>query len=130
MVAAPSLIRRGRYRAVLEQDLRRLRRRTKGVFDFERTRSGPTALIISLSSFPYQLKLEGMLAAGLELHGCRVVVAVYPGSDLPRRYLECFGLSEFVELDHYVPAMLEIPAFEPDLLVEGVPVGQYVLSTA
>src|SRR5262249_5533770 len=72
MVAAPSLLRRGRYRAILEQDLRRLRRRTKGVFDFERTRSGPTALVISLSSFPYQLKLEGMLAAGLELHGCRV----------------------------------------------------------
>ena len=72
-----------------------------------------------------------MLAKALELKGCRPVAAVFSGSDLPRRYFESFALTRFVELDDYLPEG-DVPAleFEPELEFRGIPVGQYVLSTA
>jgi hypothetical protein len=122
---------RARYRATIERDIRAFRRRYGQIFAAEPREEGPVALIVSLSSFPYQLKLEGMLAKALEAKGCRPVIAVFAGSELPRRYFEAFGLTWFVELGDYLPeAELDVPDFEPELEFRGIPVGQYVLSTA
>jgi hypothetical protein len=117
-----ALLQRARYRATIERDIRSFCRRHRGVFAGVPD-GGPPALIVSLSSFPYQLKLEGMLAVALRLQGLSPVIAVLGGSDLPRRYFECFGLGRFVELDDYAPADVEVPPLEGDF-------GRYVLSTA
>ncbi len=144
-MSVPALARRARYRAVLERDLRRFRRRHGEVFAGSAPSSGPVALIVSLTSFPYQLKLEGMLAKALELDGCVPVIAALSGSDLPRRYFECFGLRRLVDLAAYAnPAEEEqarekaglLLAGEPtvaavkELRFRGIPLGRYVLSTA
>src|SRR5918912_1048922 len=96
----PALLERARYRTTIERDIRALERQGRGGFPPQRP-DGPPALIVSLTTFPYQLKVEGMLAAALQLAGYRPVVLVPPPTplDAPRRYLACFGLDELVQLE-------------------------------
>ena len=67
----------------------------------------PTArrlLIVSLSDMVYQLKLEAMLGAGLELQGWRpVVLTNSPTNTRAKRYFRAFGIDDFVYLDDFAP---------------------------
>jgi hypothetical protein len=136
-----SLTARARYRATIERDIRAFKRRNGAVLATPSPPSRPPALIVSLSSFPYQLKLEGMLAKALELKGLAPVIAVLAGTDLPKRYFEAFGFDRFVELesDDAREAEREATALLAgagsfgevrDLRFRGVPLGRHVLSTA
>jgi hypothetical protein len=117
----PALLERARYRTTIERDIRSFERRLRGVFPQGRA-TGPPALVVSLSTFPYQLKVEGMLGSALRLAGYRPVVLVPPASPLaaPRRYLAAFGLDELVRLE-------DVDAEPPPLEGE---LRRYVLSTA
>jgi hypothetical protein len=66
-----------------------------------------TVLLASLTYSVFQLKLEGMLAKAFQLEGVEPVAAVPSDSDLPRRYLEVFGVRRFVSLDDFVEAETE-----------------------
>jgi hypothetical protein len=117
----PALLERARYRTTIERDIRSFERRVRGVFP-PGPATGPVALVVSLTTFPYQLKVEGMLANALRLAGHRPVVLVPPPSplDAPRRYLAAFGLEALVRLDE---VDVEAPPLEGELR-------RYVLSTA
>jgi hypothetical protein len=122
MAAPPSLTRvaaalaaRGRNlrtRATLERDYRAFRRRYGAVIGGESERTEGIALIASLTESVFQLKLEGMLAKAFQSEGLEPVAAVPAGRDLPRRYLELFGVRRFVSLDDYVSTELEAAADE------------------
>ena len=105
---------------------------------------GPVALVVSLSEFIYQLKLEAMLAKAFELKGYSPVFLIQPGSKTAPRFLRAFGMRRFVVLDDYVDAALESRArdeaarlldSQPSLgdlarlAVEGAAVGRFVVST-
>jgi hypothetical protein len=108
------------------------------------TQSGPLALVVSLSGWPYQLKLEGMLLQALVLEGYRPLVltsrAVRRSAG---RYHAAFGVAT-IELERFqsenradrVPqeaaAMIDgtlSVARLKDLHYRDVNVGQHVLST-
>ena len=91
-----------RSRAVVERDLRTFRRRFAQVVGPAPRPTGGVALIASLSYATYQLKLEGMFAKAFQFQGLDPVVLVPSDSELPRRYLETFGISRFVTLDRYL----------------------------
>jgi hypothetical protein len=112
--------RSARRRLQLERDLRDFRSRYGSVLaPVPRTGAG-TALLASLSYSPFQLKLEGMLAKGLQLAGLDVVAAVPPKGDLPRRYLETFGIRRFVTLEDHMGAGTEAEAErEADRILAG-----------
>ena len=105
---------------------------------------GPVALVVSLSEFIYQLKLEAMLAKAFELKGYSPVFLIQPGSKTAPRFLRAFGMRRFVVLDDYVDAALEARARDEaarlldakpslsdlaQLTVEGAAVGRFVVST-
>jgi hypothetical protein len=104
--------RRLRTRTILERDLWAFRRRYGDVVGGVPERTGGVALIASLTESVFQLKLEGMLAKAFQLEGLEPVAAVPPGADLPRRYLEVFGIRRFVSLDDYLSPELEAAAEE------------------
>lgn len=65
---------------------------------------GPRALVVSLSGWPYQLKIEGLLLKALELEGLRPVVLTsraVRGRAAP--YQRAFGFTDVVEIDDYLP---------------------------
>jgi hypothetical protein len=96
-----------RRRAILEADVRRLRREHGDAFRAHDSASGRVALIVSLTEFVYQLKLEGLLGAALRQHGLRPLVLVQPGSWIPRKYFESFGITDLVELGDYLTEDME-----------------------
>jgi hypothetical protein len=132
-------------RLVLERDLRRLRAEHGAAFAaLDVPEDAPPVLIVSLTEFVYQLKLEGLLGAALELAGRRPVALVPSGSWIPRKYFEAFGIRDLVVLDDYLddPARSEaareaerIVAGEPSaadlktLTFRGASIGRHVLST-
>lgn len=131
---------RARRRAILERDVRRLRREHGDALLAARDASGPVALFVSLTEFVYQLKLEGMLGKALQLRGWRPVVLVPAGSWIPRRYLEAFGIESFVSLENYAGGdaaeeARRILAAEPtladlrELTFHGAAIGRNVLAT-
>lgn len=139
---APARLRRN---ALVERDLLRFRRTFGGALGVPvGSGDGPHVLIASLTDFPYQLKLEGMLAKALELEGCAITMLVLPGTAIPRRYHAIFGVDRFVELPDYGGVALEQRANEDaerllaealdaatlkELKFRGAAVGRYVLST-
>jgi hypothetical protein len=118
----PAVLERIRYRATIERDIRALERRLRGAFP-PQPRHGRRALIVSLSTFPYQLKIEGMLSTALGLAGYRPTVLVPAPTplDAPRRYLACFGVDELVRLEE--GDEVEAPPLEGELR-------RHVLATA
>jgi hypothetical protein len=132
-------------RLVLERDLRRLRAEHGAAFAaLDVPEDAPPVLIVSLTEFVYQLKLEGLLGAALELAGRRPVALVPSGSWIPRKYFEAFGIRDLVVLNDYLddPARSEaareaerIVAGEPSaadlktLTFRGASIGRHVLST-
>lgn len=61
----------------------------------------PVALVVSLSDFPFQLKMEGILAKALELQGLRPVVLTESTSAWARRYFATFGIRELHTPERY-----------------------------
>jgi hypothetical protein len=137
-------IRALRTRTILERDLRAFRRRHGAVLGHVPATGEGTVLLASLTYSAFQLKLEGMIAKAFQLEGVEPVAAVPSGSDLPRRYLEVFGVRRFVSLDTFVDAALEERAREEaeaglervsdstelkGLAFHGVSVGRQALST-
>ena len=134
-----------RRRLVLERDLRRLRAQHGPAFEApEIAADAPPVLIVSLTEFVYQLKLEGLLGAALRNAGRRPVVLVPAGSWIPRKYFEAFGIRDLVVLDGYLdeagrdeaareaerilagsPSAAELKA----LTFHGAAIGRHVLST-
>ncbi len=57
---------------------------------------GKRVLVASLTSFLYQVKLEGMLALGLKMHGWQPIVLTSKVYTWPRRYFKAFGINDFV----------------------------------
>jgi hypothetical protein len=129
-------------RLVLERDLRRLRSRHGAAFaGIDVPADAPPVLLVSLTEFVYQLKLEGLLGAALKLAGRRPVALVQPGSWIPRKYFEAFGIRDLVVLDDYLddPAraqageeavrILASPTDLKSLTFHGASIGRHVLST-
>jgi hypothetical protein len=103
VISRPRL-RAWRTRTILERDLRSFRRRYADVLSHVPPTGDETVLLASLTYSPFQLKLEGMLAKAFQLQGVEPVAAVPPDSDLPRRYLEVFGVQRFLSLADFVDA--------------------------
>jgi hypothetical protein len=59
-------------------------------------------LIVSLSDFIYQIKLEAMLGKALQLAGCDVQILTYKYSIWAKNYFRLFGLNKFVDFDIYL----------------------------
>jgi Capsule polysaccharide biosynthesis protein len=104
-----------------------------------RAPSAPRALAVSLSGWPYQLKIEGILLKGLEVAGYRgAIVTDRGGASRARRYMRTFSL-ETLPLERYADSDHDDPAelLDGDLSVQrlkslryrGANVGQHVLST-
>jgi hypothetical protein len=147
MLTTPSRLReRVRRRIVLERDIRRLRAAHGDAFAGpECDADGPVALVVSLTEFVYQLKLEGLLGKALQLKGWRPVVLVPAGSWIPPRYLRVLGIDSFAVLDDYLDDAARseahgeadrILASQPsaaglsELTFHGAAIGRQVLSTA
>jgi hypothetical protein len=133
-----------RARAIIERDYWSFRRRYGAIVGPSPPTTRGTALIASLSYSPYQVKIEGMFAKALQLQGLEPVVATLPDAELPRRYLELFGIRRFVALDDYLDderetmardeaaALLERvrePADLKNVTFRGADVGREALST-
>ena len=130
-------------RLVLERDLRRLRADHGAAFAAIEAppADAPPVLLVSLTEFVYQLKLEGLLGAAIKLAGRRPVVLVQSGSWIPREYFATFGIEDLVVLDDYLDerARAEAAAEAARLLSSGVDlrsltfrgasIGRHVLST-
>jgi hypothetical protein len=87
--------------------------------------SGPRALVVSLTDWPYQLKIEGILLKALELAGYRpAVLTSDPIARSARRYLSTYGFDEIVEIERYAvsPDLPEIRESTRSLLDGGVSV--------
>jgi hypothetical protein len=61
-----------------------------------------TVLIVSLSEFVYQLKLEGILGKAFQLAGCRVVALTHSLDRWGEPYLGAFGIDEFVHPEDFL----------------------------
>jgi hypothetical protein len=132
-------------RVVLERDLRRLEAEHGQAFgEIEVAADAPPVLIVSLTEFVYQLKLEGLLGTALKLAGRRPVALVQAGSWIPRRYFEVFGIRDLVVLDDYLDERARAQAAEEAALIlaggpsaaelkalrfRGASLGRHVLST-
>ena len=138
-------IRALRTRTMLERDLWAFRRRYGRVLGSVPPTTRGTVLLASLTYSVFQLKLEGMLAKAFQLKGLEPVAAVPADADLPRRYLEVFGVRRFVAIDDYVTpadearvrgeaaaalARIAAAAELKELVFEGALVGGQALSTA
>jgi hypothetical protein len=111
-----------RTRAIVERDLRTFRRRYGEALGHVPPATRGTVLLASLTYSPFQLKLEGMLAKAFQLKGVEPVAAVPTDTDLPRRYLEVFGIRRFVGLEDFIDSETEKRArAEAEAGLEGVP---------
>lgn len=132
-----------RSRLAIAGDARRFHEAT-GFFRGRPVPSGPVALGVSLSDWPYQLKLEGMLLEALELEGLRPLVLTGAAERCSAgRYHDAFGLDAVVLDDFAEPNLARGLRAEADVLLaegatlrqlrdlryRGVHVGQHVLST-
>jgi hypothetical protein len=131
-------------RVELERDYWRLRIRHGRAIGGGTNDGQRIALLVSLNQFVYQLKLEAMMMKALQLKGLTPVALIPAGARSPRRYLNVFGITRFVELPDYVT-----PAFEAEarreaekilardlsvadlaaLTFHGAAVGRFVLSS-
>ncbi len=88
-----------------ELDIRADARRFRNDHPFLRragTREGPPALVVSLTDWPYQLKIEGMLLKALEGQGLRPYVLTSAAiRRRARRYLDTFGFEELIDLERF-----------------------------
>ena len=132
-----------RGRATIDVDYLRFRRRAARVFPPPGV-TGPRVLVVSLTDWPYQLKLEGVLAAALQLRGAQAVALVPPRAANARRYLRACGVESFAELATYADAELDLaaaaaaePLLHEELTVRrlkevqfrGASIGRFALST-
>jgi len=69
-----------------------------------RPANGQTVLLVSLSEFVYQLKLEAVLGKALQLAGCRVVALTHEFGRWSEPYFRAVGIDEFVHPEDYFVA--------------------------
>jgi hypothetical protein len=134
-----------RARTTLERDYWGFRRRYGSILRHVPPSGQGTALLASLTYSVFQLKLEGMLTKAFQAKGLEPVAAVPADADLPRRYLELFGVRRFVAIEDYLTSADESRAREAAasalaeisaaadlkaLTFEGASVGRQALSTA
>src|SRR5262245_44798984 len=139
-----NLRRRIHHKLAREHDLALVRLRHGRTLRLLGYGTGPAAVVVSLTEFIYQLKLEAMMAKAFELEGYSPVFLLQPGSKTAPRYLGAFGIRRLVSLDEYVDQtvedaarretarLLEAKPSVHDLAratFEGAAVGRYVLST-
>ena len=65
-------------------------------------RKNKKVLIVSLTHFLYQIKLEAMLAKALQLRGCEINVLTWRHCLWPQRYFRLFGIDRFVFFEDYL----------------------------
>lgn len=135
--------RRAAERRVL-RDLVSFRREARALrAALPRQRDEGTVLVISLSDFIYQVKLEGVLASALALRGYRPVVLTFKATLWAEPYFRAYGIDKFVYTDEFVsperdeeveavvqealrsPSVQTLKAFS----FRGAHVGQQTLST-
>ena len=93
---------RARDQLEIFADHRRFERRYGPMLRSVKARSdAPATLVVSLSDWPFQLKMEGVLAKALELQGRRAVVLTEPTAGWARRYFRTFGIESLVTPDGY-----------------------------
>ena len=101
-----------RTRTIVERDYRAFRRRYGAVVGPSPPTLRGTALLASLTYSIYQLKLEGMLSKAFQLKGLEPVAVVPADSEVPRRYLELFGVRRFFRIGDFLDASAEQRAAE------------------
>jgi hypothetical protein len=132
--------------SVVLRDLLSFKARSSGALQAAKPwgQAGETVLIVSLSDFVYQLKLEGVLGKALQLAGCRVVALTNTWDRWGEPYLRTFGIDEFVHpsdfLDEHAEREVERAAAEAlsgeigvqslrRFVFRGAHVGEQTLST-
>lgn len=129
-----------RGRAATAWDIRRFHRRHSFLHSPAGAPRRGYALAVSLSDWPYQLKLEGMLLKALELEGYEpVVLTSRAAAGTVRRYAAAFGCRRVLVLDDYlddkpcdIRPLLAGPLTVQRLKaleVDGAYIGRQVLST-
>ncbi len=83
-------------------DLRRFRRDIPAIETHSRGSAKKKVLIVSLTPFIYQIKLEGVLAAALRIQGCKVFALCWRNLFWPEKYFKLFGVDSFVYFDNYI----------------------------
>jgi hypothetical protein len=80
----------------------------------------PKALIVSLTENVHQLKLEGVLAKGLQLEGRRPVALTMERARWSSRYFRAFGVDDFVTPEQYMrPDHLRLVEEEARAFLDG-----------
>lgn len=112
--------------------------------DADRASPDKKVLIVSLTDWIAQVKMEGMLAKALQLRGCTPVILTYKTCRRAIRYFQVFGYDQFVFFDETLKSVREdaVRAEMEDLsrqkssfhsLLEfrfrGIDVGRHVLSS-
>ncbi|MBN3040442.1 MAG: hypothetical protein JW867_04880 [Candidatus Omnitrophica bacterium] len=82
-------------------DYRRLKADFKFLKYVPENLSGKRILIVSLNHMLYQIKLEAMLAKGLQLQGCQVSVLTWKHFYWPKKYFELFAIKDYVFFEKY-----------------------------
>lgn len=142
------VVKRGRRAArdvVVRHDLASFRRQARGLRGASPRRDEQgVVLIVSLSDFVYQLKLEAVIGTALRLAGLRPVVLTLPSARWAHRYFRAAGIPDLVapveELSAGARAEADAAAAEAlaggagvqelkALEFHGVHVGQQTLST-
>jgi hypothetical protein len=94
--------------AIILADLVRYRSRTRPFREAQpQSPTNGTALIVSLSDFVYQVKLESMFGTALRLHGLKPVVLTDRLNRWAEPYFRSVGMTDFVHLDSMVTAATE-----------------------
>jgi hypothetical protein len=100
---------RTRKQAAVLRDYVAFRRSSSAALRGARPRRPLTGrtLVISLSDFVYQLKLEGVLAKALQLEGFRPTVLTLRNARWAEPYFRAFGVEDFVYAEGFVSADAE-----------------------
>ncbi len=109
-----------------------------------RTSSSPRVLVISLTDFVAQVKIESLLAKALQLRGYTPVILTRKGCRSALRYYRVFGYSQFIVLEKYfqkqippeavrqIDSLLTAPTFESvkAFCYRRIEIGRQALATA
>lgn len=132
------------HQADITKDLFQLKRNFPFLKEKTKVGTSKNVLVVSLTSFLYQIKLEALFAKALQLNGCAVQVVTWRHCFWAQAYFRLFGIDSFVYLDDYLREFSDKDVAEDcqKLLkqglgfqqvkawrVKGCRVGQQVLST-
>jgi len=87
-------------------------------------RPGRLALAVSLTDWPYQLKVEGMLLKALELEGYEPALVTARAAANPRRYAPRFGIERLIVLEDYLEPVSDVELDQLNRFLEQEPTVQ------